>query len=128
MNKFISISHSFDYSGIVVSKSKVGLDIEKFRPKILDIFKKFVSQKEMEIIKELNIENMTKVWTIKEAVFKAFGFQGIDFKKDIFIEKINNKFNNASVKIKKNQIIENYNIEIINFSQYICSIAINVKK
>jgi len=82
----------------------------------------------MEIIKELNIENMTKVWTIKEAVFKAFGFQGIDFKKDIFIEKINNKFNNASVKIKKNQIIENYNIEIINFSQYICSIAINVKK
>tara|TARA_X000000368_G_scaffold418028_1_gene416238 strand:+ start:414 stop:1037 length:624 start_codon:yes stop_codon:yes gene_type:complete len=127
-NKFISISHSFDYSGIVVSKSKVGLDIEKFRPKILDIFKKFVSQNEMEIIKELNIENITKVWTIKEAVFKAFGFQGIDFKKDIFIEKINNKFNNASVKIKKNQIIENYNIEIINFSQYICSIAINVKK
>mgnify|MGYP003311909175 CR=1 FL=1 len=41
MNKFISISHSFDYSGIVVSKSKVGLDIEKFRPKILDIFKIF---------------------------------------------------------------------------------------
>ena len=126
-NKFISISHSFDYSGVAVSNSKVGLDIEKFRPKILDVFKKFVSQTEQSLIKELNIENLTKVWTIKESVYKAFGYQGIDFKENILIEDINNKFNKAQVKINKNEIIENYNVDIINFSQYICSVANHIK-
>ncbi|SUZ77630.1 uncharacterized protein METZ01_LOCUS30484 [marine metagenome] len=126
-NKFISISHSFDYSGVAVSNSKVGLDIEKFRPKILDVFKKFVSQTEQSLIKELNIENLTKVWTIKESVYKAFGYLGIDFKENILIEDINNKFNKAQVKINKNEIIENYNVDIINFSQYICSLANHIK-
>ena len=126
-SKFISISHSFDYSGVAISNSKVGLDIEKFRPKIIDISKKFISQIEKDLIKEINIENLTKVWTIKEAVYKAFGYQGIDFKKNIFIENINNEFNKAHVKINKNEIIENYNVDIINFSQYICSVANYIK-
>ncbi len=126
-NKFISISHSFDYSGVAISNNKVGVDIEKFRPKILDISKKFISQTERDLIKELDIENLTKVWTIKEAVYKAFGYQGIDFKENILIENINNEFNKAQVKINKNEIIENYNVVIINFSQYICSVANHIK-
>ena len=126
-NKFISISHSFDYSGVAISNNKVGVDIEKFRPKILDISKKFISQTERDLIKELDIENLTKVWTIKEAVYKAFGYQGIDFKENILIENINNEFNKAQVKINKNEIIENYNVDIINFSQYICSVANHIK-
>jgi len=126
-NKFISISHSFDYSGVAISNNKVGVDIEKFRPKILDISKKFISQTEQDLIKELDIENLTKVWTIKEAVYKAFGYQGIDFKENILIENINNEFNKVQVKINKNEIIENYNVDIINFSQYICSVANHIK-
>jgi len=46
-NKFISISHSFDYCGVIVSNVKVGLDIEKFRSKILNISKKFVSESDL---------------------------------------------------------------------------------
>ncbi len=126
-NKFISISHSFDYSGLAISNNKVGLDIEKFRPKIIDISKKFISQTEQDLIKELDIENLTKVWTIKESVYKAFGYQGINFKENIVIKNINNEFNNAQVKINKNEIIENYNVDIINFSQYICSVANYIK-
>jgi phosphopantetheinyl transferase len=126
-NKFISISHSFDYSGVAISNNKVGVDIEKFTPKILDISKKFISQTEQDLIKELDIENLTKVWTIKEAVYKAFGYQGIDFKENILIENINNEFNKVQVKINKNEIIENYNVVIINFSQYICSVANHIK-
>lgn len=79
------------------------------------------------MIKELDIENLTKVWTIKEAVYKAFGYQGIDFKENILIENINNEFNKVQVKINKNEIIENYNVDIINFSQYICSVANHIK-
>ena len=126
-NKFISISHSFDYCGVIISDTKVGIDIEKIRPKILNISKKFISESDWNLIKLNSVENVTKVWTIKEAVFKAFGYSGIDFKKNILIESINIEFDRAKVKIYKNEIIEYYNIEIINFSQYICSVAYLIK-
>ena len=122
-NKFISISHSFEYCGVIVADVKVGLDIEKFRPKILNISKKFISESDWNLIKLSSVENVTKVWTIKEAVFKAFGHKAIDFKKNIIITSINKKFNKASVSISNNQITENYNIEIYNFSQYLCCVA-----
>jgi len=123
-NNFISITHSFDYSGIILSDRKVGIDIEKLRPSIVKISKKFINQHEINLIGELSIENLTKVWTIKEAIFKAFGFSGIDFKKNIIIESINTGFQKANVKINKNNKAEYYDVEIISFSQYICSIAI----
>jgi phosphopantetheinyl transferase len=126
-NKFISISHSFDYCGVIVSDVKVGLDIEKLRSKILNISNKFVSPSDRDLIKLDSVENITKIWTIKEAVFKAFGYSGIDFKENILIESINIEFDRAKVKIYKNEIIEYYNIEIINFSQYICSVAYLIK-
>ena len=126
-NKFISISHSFDYCGVIVSDVKVGLDIEKLRSKILNISNKFVSSSDRNLIKLDSVENITKIWTIKEAVFKAFGYSGIDFKENILIESINIEFDRAKVKIYKNEIIEYYNIEIINFSQYICSLAYLIK-
>lgn len=122
-NKFISISHSFDYCGVIVSNVKVGLDIEKFRSKILNISKKFVSESDLSLINLNSIENVTKVWSIKEAVFKAFGHNKIDFKKNIIIKSVNKKFNKANVLIFKNEISENYSIEIFNFSEYICCIA-----
>ena len=122
-NKFISISHSFDYCGVIVSDVKVGIDIEKFRSKILNISKKFVSESDLALIKVNSVENITKVWSIKEAVFKAFGHNKIDFKKNILIKSVNKEFNKATVLIFNNEISENYSIEIYNFSQYICCIA-----
>ena len=122
-NKFISISHSFDYCGVIVSDVKVGIDIEKFRSKILNISKKFVSESDLALIKVSSVENITKVWSIKEAVYKAFGHNKIDFKKNIIIKSVNKEFNKAIVLIFNNEISENYSIEIYNFSQYICCIA-----
>ena len=122
-NKFISISHSFEYCGVIVSDVKVGIDIEKFRSKILNISKKFVSESDLALIKVSSVENITKVWSIKEAVYKAFGHNKIDFKKNIIIKSVNKEFNKATVSIFNNEISENYSIEIYNFSQYICCIA-----
>ena len=114
-NKFISISHSFDYCGVIVSDVKVGIDIEKFRSKILNISKKFVSESDLALIKVSSVENITKVWSIKEAVYKAFGHNKIDFKKNIIIKSVNKEFNKATVLIFNNVISENYSIEIYNF-------------
>ena len=40
--KYISITHSHNFSGIIVSEHEVGIDIEKNRPKIVHIQDKFV--------------------------------------------------------------------------------------
>ena len=121
--QYISISHSYNYCGVVVGESKLGLDIEKLRPKIFNISSKFLSKNEALLIKNLNIENLTKVWTIKESVFKAFGHTGLSFKDNITIIKIDHEFLSAVVEINFDNKIENYSIDIITFSQYICSIA-----
>ena len=71
----------------------------------------------------LSVENLTKVWTIKESVFKAFGHTGLSFKDNITIIKIDHEFLSAVVEINFDNKIENYSIDIITFSQYICSIA-----
>ena len=71
---FISITHSFQYSGIYYSKKKIGIDIEKFRDKILNIWPKFISKHELKLFNFNSVESITKAWTIKESVFKAFGY------------------------------------------------------
>ena len=119
--KFISITHSFQYSGIYYSKKKIGIDIEKFRDKILNIWPKFISKHESELFDFNSVESITKAWTIKESVFKAFGYDSIDFKKDIIIESLKN--NKATVRIYKNEFSENYLVDLMKFSNYICSTA-----
>ena len=101
--------------------------MKNLRPKDFKYFKKICFSFELNLIKEINIRNITKVWTIKEAVFKAFGYPGIDFKENILIESINIEFDKQKSKFYKNEIIEYYNIEIIDFSQYICSVAYLIK-
>ena len=125
--QYISISHSYNYCGVAIGESKLGLDIEKLRPKIFNISSKFLSKNEALLIKNLNIENLTKVWTIKESVFKAFGHTGLSFKDNITIIKIDHEFLSAVVEINFDNKIENYSIDIITFSQYICSIASKIK-
>jgi len=118
---YISISHSFEFSTVVISKNKVGIDIEKFREKILKIYKRFISEKEYEIFNIKSVESITKAWTIKESVYKAFGYNSIDFKKNIKIQSL--KKNKAIVRIYKNEFSENYLVDLMKFSNYICSTA-----
>ncbi len=119
---YISISHSYNYCGVITDHKKVGLDIEKLRPKILDVSSKFLSKSEGFLI-EKNIKNLTKVWTVKESLFKAFGQSGISFKNNIIINEINSEFTSGKATIQFEKKIEEYDIEITNFSQYICSVV-----
>ena len=119
---YISISHSYNYCGVITGHKKVGLDIEKLRPKILDVSSKFLSKSE-ELLMEKNIKNLTKVWTVKESLFKAFGQSSISFKNNIIINEINSEFTGGKASIQFEKKIEEYDIEITNFSQYICSVV-----
>ena len=91
-NKHISISHSKYFSGIALSDFQIGIDIEYCREKIIKITPRFLHEKEHFAIGK--IEDSTYVWTAKEAIYKAFRTSGINFSKQICVDK---PFNSGKV-------------------------------
>ena len=83
----ISISHSHQFSTIIISDQKVGIDIEMQREKILRIADKFVNNQELQRLKSFDnqdfIKKLTVKWGAKEAIFKIRNEKGISFKDHI---------------------------------------------
>lgn len=69
----ISITHSFPFASLAVSKNRVGIDLEKISPKILRIKNKFLHESELEWTKnnEHEVELLTIIWVIKEGLYKV---------------------------------------------------------
>jgi phosphopantetheinyl transferase len=84
--KHISISHSHEFSTIIISDQKAGIDIELQREKIIKIADKFVDY-EFEFLNKQNqedyIKKLTVIWGIKESIFKIRNEIGISFKDHI---------------------------------------------
>ena len=80
--KQISISHSFTFSGVVISDEKVGIDIEKQRDKIGIIAHKFVDYEFEYLDKEAEnyTHKLTVIWCIKESLYKLFATPGMLFR------------------------------------------------
>tara|TARA_B100000767_G_scaffold259016_1_gene268334 strand:+ start:3335 stop:3964 length:630 start_codon:yes stop_codon:yes gene_type:complete len=82
--KHCSLSHTQNYAAAIVSQKQVGIDLETHRGKIVKIAPKFVHKKEMFALHNENqIFSLTRLWTAKEAVYKAFGMAGIHFSTQI---------------------------------------------
>lgn len=85
----ISITHSFDFSAIILSDENVGIDIELRREKVILIAEKFVDKSEFRFLdkekKEDYVSRLTVIWGIKEAIFKIRNEKGISFKDHIFV-------------------------------------------
>jgi phosphopantetheinyl transferase len=83
-----SISHCGDYAAAIVSsKNRVGVDVEQPVEKILNIQRKFLSDKEKNHFSgELTTHDSqltTLLWSAKESVFKWYGEGGVDFRQHI---------------------------------------------
>lgn len=104
----ISISHSKGTFGIAYSESKkIGFDIEKISEKPRRIKHKF--QNEDELIFDVSDEELTRLWTIKEAVYKYLNNPGVLFAEEIWVSKLNNQFI-ADYKVN-DQLIERIQIQ-----------------
>ncbi|MFD1062904.1 4'-phosphopantetheinyl transferase family protein [Winogradskyella litorisediminis] len=85
--KHISITHSFTFSGVIVSDAEVGIDIEKQREKIAIIAKKFVDY-EFNYLKpeaEDYVRKLTVIWGIKESLYKLFATPGMLFREHFLV-------------------------------------------
>lgn len=85
--KHISITHSFTFSGIIVSDHEVGIDIEKQREKIKIIAHKFVDYEFDYLDKDTDdyIKKLTVIWGIKESLYKLFATPGMLFREHFFV-------------------------------------------
>ena len=85
--KHISITHSFEFSAVIVSNKPVGIDIEKQREKITVIARKFVDY-EFKYLKSTApeyVRQLTVIWCIKESLYKLFAKKGMLFKVHFFV-------------------------------------------
>ncbi len=86
-HKYISITHSFEFTAIIVSDVPIGIDIEKQRDKIKRIASKFIGYEE-EFIASLEdpVKELTVVWGAKESMYKLYGHKGLGFKAHCLVE------------------------------------------
>lgn len=89
LDTFISISHSKNYCALGVSSTEIGIDIEELSPRIERIASRFVNNAENQFLSEDTVLDLTKLWTMKEAMFKLNDRTGIAFKSELIIEERN---------------------------------------
>ena len=71
---FISISHTASYAAIALSAHPVGLDIEHTSVRTLRVLPRIINAIESTLISfPADTLLATKVWSLKEAVFKLYG-------------------------------------------------------
>ncbi len=123
-SKNISISHSEKYIAAAISTCSIGIDIQKVSPKAELIKKKFLSQAELESGDDLQALNL--MWTIKEAVYKAYGKRKLIFKDDIRIKNLekNDNIVNSKVVVRKNNTDTEYSVVSNKIENAILSVAL----
>lgn len=121
-DKFISITHSFHFSAIIISDQKAGIDIEMQREKIIRIADKFVDY-EFHFLKPEKIQEyirkLTVIWGIKESIFKIRNEKGISFKDHIKVTTFEMNENQGRAWLHFDNVVEDFNIyfeEIENFT------------
>jgi phosphopantetheinyl transferase len=108
--KRISISHSFNFSTIIVSNQVIGIDIEKNREKIIRIADKFVGDETKFLTKNDLVKQLTVIWGAKESLFKIHPDGGLLFKRHLPIEAFKIEDKKTKGWIKKDNFYEIFNI------------------
>ncbi|WP_027127417.1 4'-phosphopantetheinyl transferase family protein [Gelidibacter mesophilus] len=85
--KHISITHSFTFSGIIVSDRDVGIDIEKQREKVAVIAHKFIGYEFDYLDKTADdyVNKLIVIWCVKESLYKLFATPGMLFRKHFLV-------------------------------------------
>lgn len=122
---FISVSHSFPFVIIGVSNEKIGIDIEKISIRCAKLAPKFTEWKPINSLSEGEIaREYTKIWTLKEALFKIISDRGVDFKKHLLINNFQENQNEFLLSVNHFQQKENYLGLSFFLEDFIWSVAI----
>ncbi|EPR73249.1 Siderophore (Surfactin) biosynthesis regulatory protein [Winogradskyella psychrotolerans RS-3] len=124
--KHISITHSFTFSGVIVSDNEVGIDIEKQREKIEVIAHKFVDY-EYNYLKSTDedyINRLTVIWGIKESLYKLFATPGMLFKEHFLVIPFMLKDGETVAWIDYENKKYRYNTAFLEFEGFTCAYVV----
>lgn len=125
----ISITHSHDFTGIIVAHSdEVGMDIELQREKILRIAHKFTPIEEYKTLAntEAIIRKLTIVWGAKESLYKIYAQKGLSFFHHIDVKEFNLEDGVTMAEILYHGQTSFYAIDYLEFEGYTCVYAIKL--
>lgn len=109
--KHISITHSHEFSAIILSDETVGIDMELQRDKIIKIADKFCDSEFQYLIdNEEYIRKLTVIWGAKEAIFKIRNEKGISFKNHIKVNAFDLETKEAISELHFDRLIKNFKI------------------
>jgi len=124
--KHISISHSNDFSVIVLSDVNIGADLEILKDKTVKLAPRFMDVSHLVNLSDADLlRKATVVWGIKESVFKIKNEIGISFKDDIFENDFNLADKKCTVELRFNNKVELFDIlfDFIEDYVFVCAFA-----
>ncbi|MEC8832562.1 MAG: 4'-phosphopantetheinyl transferase superfamily protein, partial [Bacteroidota bacterium] len=127
--KYISITHSHNFTGIIVSESdEVGIDIEMQRDKILRIAHKFTPIQEYKTLAntEALMRKLTIVWGAKESLYKIYAQQGLSFLRHINVIDFSFEDTRTVAEILYKGKKSHYEIEFLEFEGFTCVYALKM--
>lgn len=129
-NSFISITHSYHFTGIIVSDNiPVGIDIEKQREKILKIAHKFTPVSEYHEIQDpvLLKRKLTVVWCGKESLYKINSTVGLSFLKNIDIRDfgLDQLYTTGLIHLNGDSFF--FDIHFLEFESFTCAFALQLR-
>ncbi|MBD1394038.1 4'-phosphopantetheinyl transferase family protein [Mucilaginibacter glaciei] len=117
----ISLSHSFDYAAVMISKSgQVGIDIEQIKEKVERIAHKFMRPEEQAFIDQQHkIDHLYVCWCAKESVYKCYGQKEVSFADNIFLQPFDYANEGAlQATLDKDTINFNFTVNYLKYEDY----------
>jgi 4'-phosphopantetheinyl transferase len=121
----ISVTHSFPYVALAISKSKIGIDIEPFNPKIKRIQHKFLNEDEAHFIeKEKEVAYLTVIWSLKESLYKIHHSNYWSLKKHYEVKPFHLDFPfNIQCRVHDEKVSDLFNARVEFFENYCFTIV-----
>ncbi|MCR8666958.1 4'-phosphopantetheinyl transferase superfamily protein [Aestuariibaculum sp. M13] len=123
--KQISITHSFNFSAVIVSDGIIGIDIEKQREKIQLIAHKFIDYEYnyLDENAEDYINKLTIIWCVKESLYKLFATPGLSFKQHCLMIPASDNASETIAWIDYEDKKYRYNVQFLEFEGFTCAYA-----
>lgn len=122
----ISITHSFTFSGVIISDKEVGIDIEKQREKIVRIADKFVDYefKYLNKVSSCYVRRLTVIWGIKESLYKLFATPGMLFKEHFLVIPFRIQDDTTVAWIDYEDKKHRYEASFLEFEDFTCAYVV----
>lgn len=123
--KHISITHSFEFSALIVSEAEVGIDIEMQRAKIMRIAYKFTPIEEYRTLAndDAIIRKLTMVWGAKESIYKSFAQPGLSFRDHIVVRDFHMEHMETTARAQFGLRKESYSLAFDEFEGFTLAYA-----